>query len=355
MKKLYSFLALTTLLASGLSAQTTITATALPQVGYVYNMASDTTPADLPTFTVTAGSSSAQNWNYSSQFANVYGESTSFVAPSSGQGYTNFSSSNLASDQGGGNWGYFITNGSGLFIDGAYGNIQGTYVAIDFSPNEVVIPVPCTYNTSNNGISVASFTTTYNSQTVLVKHTADRRLIADAFGSLTTPTATYPNTIRLKTWEGTSDSIFFNILGSWNFVTRQTDTTTTYTWLQNTQDAQLMQISEDKTGAVTKAQYLMSFSNGVATINQQQAAFNLFPNPASNMTYLTYHNNQSGNVSLEMFDMNGRLIGNLLDENQSIGNHSVMINVESMHLPKGLYFLRLLNGDGLQTIKLSVN
>lgn len=354
MKKNY-VLALS-LISAGLAAQPTITSVVVPQVGYVYNMASDTTATDLPTFTVSAGSASAQTWDYTNMFNNVYGETTSFVAPSTGAGSSNFPNATVAVQQSNmTDWIYFIGNSNGLFIDGAHVVQQGSAVDIDLTPNQVFLPTPSTYGYNNQANSTATFTTVASGYTVMVNHYADRTVSGDAFGSLTTPTSTYPNTLRIKTYEKTIDSVFFYILGSWNFALRQTDTTTTYMWVQNSQDAQLMQINLNKANAVTKASYLSSFSNGIATYSNADAGFNLYPNPASNVTYLSYENKNSGPVSLQLFDMNGRMLGDLLNENQAIGKHKVMINLESMHLPKGLYFVQFRNSEGTQNGKLSVN
>ncbi len=357
MKKIYS---LTLVLMIGLGskalAQTTLTTAAIPQVGYVYNMAVDTVPSDLLTFTVSAGSAIAQTWNYTVEFANIYGESTSFVAPSNGAGAANFPTATMAAAQPNGtDWIYFIGNSGGLYIDGAHVVLQGSPVDADYMPNALFMATPSTYGYSNNATSFATATTSIGGNTYQIRHKADRTITADAFGALTTPAATYPNTLRIKTYEVSIDSVFANIFGTWNFALLLTDSTTTYTWMQNSQDAQLMQIDMDKTLKVTKAEYLQSFSNGVAQISAPKAGFNLFPNPATNAAYLTYENKTSTTVSLQLVDMSGRLVGNILNEDQPIGPQKVFINVESMHLPKGLYFLQFKNNEGLQTLKLSVN
>ncbi len=357
MKKFYSFVTLALTLTGGvLSAQPTITTAAIPQVGYVYQMMADTTPADLLTFTVSAGSASAQNWNYSAEFANTYGESTSFVAPSSGTGSSSFPNATVAALQANGtDWAYFVGSANGFYIDGLYTTQQGANAAVDIAPDVLFMPTPSTYGFSNNTLSMATFTAVVQTQTVQVRHSQDRTVTADAHGSLTTPIATYPNTLRIKTFEATIDSIFINVLGTWNYALSQTDSTTSYMWVQNSPDAQLMQIDMDKAGAVTKAQCMQSFQNSVAQINEPSAGFNLFPNPASGVAYLTYENKASTNVSLHMYDMSGRLVGNILNEDQAIGKQKVRINVEAMHLPKGIYFLQLKNNEGVQTTKISVN
>lgn len=355
MKKFYSALALVVTFSTASMAQTTITAAAMPQIGYVYNMASDTAIADLPSFTVSAGSSSAQTWDYSNDFNFVYGENTSFVAPSAGAGSANFPNATMAVMQPNGtDWVYFVSNSSGLYIDGAHVVVSGGSADLDLNPNSLFMATPSTLGTTNTATTAATATTVVSTYTVQVRHSANRTVTADAFGQLTTPAGTYPNTLRLRTYETSIDSAFFYILGSWSFAQEQRDTTLQYSWMQNSPDAQLLQISLNTAGAATKASYLQSFSNGIAAYAGADQGFNLYPNPTSDLTYLSYENKSTGPVSLQMFDMNGRMVGDLLNENQAIGKHKAFINVEGLHLPKGMYFLQLKNSEGIQNIKLSV-
>ncbi len=355
MKKIYNSLSIIAFVAvcnNAMAQAPTITAAAMPQIGFTYNMLSDTAHGDVLTFTISAGSASTQVWNYTTQWDSTYADATAFVAPGSNPGASSFPSSNLAANLNG-TWGYFISGASGLLLDGADAVISGTTTAIvDYIPNATQIPVPFTYTSTpviNN--YNATFTVTISGFPATVYHRANGIITADAFGSLTTPAGTYPNTLRTKTYEITSDSAFIGT----TFVFAQYDTTTTYSWIQNSQDAHLMEIDLDHTGAVKKAQYLQSFSNGVATINQPSASFNLFPNPTSDMTYLTYENKTSGLVNLQLIDVTGKQITILINEQQGVGTQKLAINTAALHLPKGLYFLQLNSNNSLQTIKLSIN
>lgn len=355
MKKCYAFV-IALISAGAALAQPTITSAAMPQAGFIYNMIADTAAADMPTFTVSAGSASAQTWNYTAEFANVYGEATSFVAASSGTGSTNFPGATLTAAQSNGtDWVYFNGNTNGFYLDGVYMNFQGTMVAIDLAPNALIVATPSTYGYTNNTLSTATFTASMSGNTFQVRHYGDRTVSADAFGTLTIPSGTYPNTLRVKAFEATIDSVFVDIFGSWNFVQLLTDSTTTYTWFQNSQDAQLLQIEMDKANAVTKAQYLQSFSNGIAQIDAQQASLSLYPNPVSEVAHLSYENKTTGPVTLQMYDVDGRLVADFLKQDQAIGKQKIYLNIESLHLPRGIYFLRLRNNEGLQTLKMSVN
>src|SRR5437016_308085 len=100
-----------------LAQSPTITAAAMPSIGYTYNNRTDTTAADRATFTISAGSGSAQTWNYVANFATTYTQTSTFVAPSSGLGNSNFPSANLAQGSGSA-WAYFVKNAAGLSLPG---------------------------------------------------------------------------------------------------------------------------------------------------------------------------------------------------------------------------------------------
>jgi hypothetical protein len=357
MKKIYRSLSIIACVAvcSGAMAQsTTITAAALPQVGYVYNQISDTNSVDRATFTVSAGSASMQTWNYTTQFVTTFTDNTAFVAPAGNPGASNFPGSNLAANLSG-NWGYFTSNSSGLVLNGADAVIGTSTAIVNYVPNEVLIPTPFTYGGSVNNMYSATFTFTSGSNTVQVRQHNNRIVTADAFGSITTPGGTYPNTLRVKGFQSTIDSIFVYVVGTWNFVQRQTDSTTSYDWLQNTQDAEVFSLSLDKKNKITKARYLQSFSNNVAAVTQPSVSFNLYPNPASDMTHLIYENKSTGMVNIQLIDITGKQAAVLLNEEQGVGKQNVAINLGALHLPKGLYFVQLNSSNKLQTIKLSIN
>ncbi|MFI5141437.1 MAG: T9SS type A sorting domain-containing protein, partial [Bacteroidia bacterium] len=343
--------AATLALSNAALAQTTITSAVMPQVGYTYNQMADTAAADRITFTVSPGSSSAQSWDYSTLFANTYAATTSFVAPGGNPGASSFPNSTLASSQGGGTWAYFKTGASGLLVDGANAVIQGNTAIVDYVPDEILIPTPFTYSNTVNNVYGATFTLTVSSFPATVHHRANRTITADAFGTLKTPAGTYNNVLRVKTYEITSDSVFVGVSN----VQNQYDTTTTYNWVQNTADAMLMEIDINKSGAVTKAQYLQSFSNAINNIKHIDLATNLYPNPASAFTTLTYENATTAKVSASIFDVTGRQVATLLNnQEQAAGKQTLAIDVTNLQLPKGLYMVQLTVNAATKTLKLNI-
>ncbi|HXD92989.1 MAG TPA: T9SS type A sorting domain-containing protein [Bacteroidia bacterium] len=353
MNKLYISLsvAATLALSNNVLAQTTITSTVMPTVGYTYNFAADTLPADMPTFTVSAGSGTAQNWDYSSIFANTYAAPMTFVTPAGNPGASSFPNATLAADEGGGNWAYFKTGASGLVIDGVDAMIQGSAAVIDYTPDEMIIPTPFTYSNTVNNVYGSTFNVTVGGFPATVHHRANRTITADAFGTLKTPAGTYSNVLRIKTYEITSDSAF--VLGSDQY--NQYDTTTTYNWVQNTPDALLMEIDINKAGAVTSAKYLQTFSNGINVVKHAEFVTNLYPNPTSTLAYLAYENETATKVSASIFDVMGRQVATLLNnQEQAAGKQTLAIDVTNLQLPQGLYMIQLTVNGATKTLKLNV-
>jgi len=354
MNKLYVSLSIVAAFAisnKGL-AQTTITSTVMPQVGYTYDFSADTLPADMPAFLpISAGSGTAQTWDYSQTFANTYAAPMSFVTPTGNPGASSFPNATLASDQGGGNWAYFKTGSSGLVIDGVNANIQGTAAQLDFTPDEIVIPTPFTLNGIVNNTYSATTNVTVSGFPATVNHRANRTITADAFGTLITPVATYSNVLRIKTYEITSDTAF--VFGTAAY--EAYDTTTTYNWVQNTTDALVMEIDINHSGAVTSAKYLQNFSNGINVVKHAEFATNLYPNPASSISYLSYENTTASKVDVSIFDVTGRLITKLVSNQQQTAGIQIMpIDITSMQLPHGLYMVQLTINGATKTLKLNV-
>ncbi len=359
MKKLYISLSLVTsmLLANKSTAQITLSSTYLPQAGYTYNMVADTTPADLPTFTVSAGSASAQTWDYTAGFNTVYSNAMAFVAPAGNPGAASFPSANVAINRGGGTWGYLTTGANGLYLIGADVTTSGVTVDIPFSPSAPQIPVPFTQG-NTTGIVAYSGTAsaTFQGLPIIISHRGARIVTADAFGMITTPTATYSNTLRVKTYEITSDSIFLNLgFGSPQFQQAIYDTTTNYSWYQNSPDALVMSVDQKTSGATSKVQYLQTFSNAVNTIKHIELATNLYPNPASTLTYLSYENATSAKVSANIFDVTGKQVAAILNnQQQAAGKQTLTIDVNNLQLAQGLYMVQLTINGATKTLKLNV-
>lgn len=75
-----------------------------------------------------------------------------------------------------------------------------------------------------------------------------------------------------------------------------------------------------------------------------------YPNPFNPTTTINYSVPKSGFVTLKVYDVLGREVTTLVNENKPIGNYSVQINASK--LVSGIYFYRMQAGDFVQTKKL---
>ena len=78
-----------------------------------------------------------------------------------------------------------------------------------------------------------------------------------------------------------------------------------------------------------------------------------YPNPFSGGTTIEYFIPTSGNVSLKVYDLSGKLLTTLVNEYQQVGNHSVRF--ENKQLQKGIYYYRLQTGSADYTKKFIVS
>jgi photosystem II stability/assembly factor-like uncharacterized protein len=75
-----------------------------------------------------------------------------------------------------------------------------------------------------------------------------------------------------------------------------------------------------------------------------------YPNPFNPTTTINYSIPKSSSVSIKVYDLLGREISTLVNENKPVGNYSVQFNASK--LVSGVYFYRMHAGDFVQTKKL---
>ena len=81
-----------------------------------------------------------------------------------------------------------------------------------------------------------------------------------------------------------------------------------------------------------------------------------YPNPFNSMTSISYDLAKNGMVNLSIFDINGKIIKNLVNEFQNAGNYSLtwdVVNFAGEVVSAGLYLYVLQVGDTKQTKKMS--
>jgi photosystem II stability/assembly factor-like uncharacterized protein len=94
-------------------------------------------------------------------------------------------------------------------------------------------------------------------------------------------------------------------------------------------------------------------SSGTAEHDQLSSLdFYNFPNPFSTETEIIFETPSAGHVKLCIYDITGKNIKVLVNENLGKGMHQVKLNCDDKHLYPGIYFCRLEAKDRSQVIKL---
>ncbi|MBK6834755.1 MAG: T9SS type A sorting domain-containing protein [Bacteroidetes bacterium] len=91
----------------------------------------------------------------------------------------------------------------------------------------------------------------------------------------------------------------------------------------------------------TMGEYLELLSPTVQIENTeaQKSKLTIFPNPTNNFINAGYTLNNNEHINLSLYDISGRLIAILLQEEQTKGEHSLQISLNQY--PKGVYFIEL--------------
>jgi hypothetical protein len=90
----------------------------------------------------------------------------------------------------------------------------------------------------------------------------------------------------------------------------------------------------DLTSASTSTKDLFTGLSGVPKLS---------PNPMVSNASISYELNESSDINIQVFDINGKLVKEVLNENQISGSHSIDFNVSD--LKSGFYFVKFSSGD----------
>ncbi len=82
-----------------------------------------------------------------------------------------------------------------------------------------------------------------------------------------------------------------------------------------------------------------------------ETAINIYPNPFTNATTLTFSLTENAIVKIELVDVLGKQIQLYSNKNQSVGKHQIAINANELGLSKGMYFLKLMVNEEVTTTK----
>jgi hypothetical protein len=341
-----------------LQAQITITHNHLPKSGYTYEIYNDT----LSSVNLGTPGPLTQAWDFSNLISHypsvpTYGETstTAFAGdfPLSNQ-YTygpSYMYSGLYGiapvDENGANNGYmFWQNDNTGFWSVGFRAESGPFANINYhiAPKELLIPVSFTYNStvSNSGryeldfaINPADIDTFYVSRVT-------KTFTGDAWGSLTTPFASYSDVLRIHEYRVRTDSAIMKMNGFVVFTDEiYRDTSNNYMYISDNLSYPAAIVYADVNNAIKSVEfYKSSFQTSVEKLFAQEN-LKLYPNPFSDYCTIEIPETFSLGVGnkLEIYGLTGNLV--------SIQNiNSRTFRLDRGEMKEGIYFYRLYNSMG---------
>lgn len=301
--------------------------------------------------TIVQGNAGAnQSWNFSgivlmdSSFQN-------WVATSSTPYSSQYPSSNVAARDGTEDFYTFYASSSSELTEYGYG---GSGTIMTYSDPEILLQFPFTYNSSFTD----NFSGVQNGGGLVGYRNGTVSAVCDAWGTLTLPSGTYSNAIRIKyvVQINDSNSAFTSVFNS-----------TYYQWYIANTKFPVIEIRYTNiifNGNPVSAFKFVSYNPSNPTIGITQINSNVaddfrlsqnYPNPFNPSTKIKFDvtsGDRGGltKINIVVYDQLGKQVAALVNDNFSPGSYEVDWNAAD--LPGGTYFYRMTSGDFTETKKM---
>lgn len=107
------------------------------------------------------------------------------------------------------------------------------------------------------------------------------------------------------------------------------------------------------TSMQTAIQNALNATTGIESAENFITSLQTFPNPADQSTEISWTIRNSGQVSIELFNMVGEKINTVFNGNVQAGNQRTQF--DTGRIPAGLYFIRINAGKITKTVMLSIS
>lgn len=246
-------------------------------------------------------------------------------------------------------YGFFKKSTTALKQVGLGLTLNGLPVPFDYTPDDVVYNLPLNYG------DIDSCDSQFGPPSVIplpfyYGQKIHRVNEVDGWGTLTTPYGTFPS-LRIKSTLAIRDT-FADSSGMGFSFPRPLQYE--YKWLKTGGKVPYLQINAvDVAGSpvVSQISYRDSMRGGTIQIGihenvNSDFAMQLFPNPAQDHAVLQYTLDGPMAVKLELIDVNGKILSTIRNAQQTPGLHVEIINLRSLGLKSGTYFVCLNAGNG---------
>lgn len=290
---------------------------------------------------VTPGAAGAGvTWNFSTLHATSQ-DTITYMACASTPHCDSFATSNLASFDNA-NYQYYLNSASTMTGIGQVDAAGTSYVHLTNYLDQMFYP--CTYNSTHVDTAGGHFTISGTDVALRILDSFK----ADGYGTLTLPTGTRTNVLRVHMITYTTDTI--TVFG---FPVVSNDRTESYLWFDTGYHSPLLNIGLDTVGNVPLHVTSVKFYThgavlGTNTLTTDNSTMEVFPNPATENITVKFNAATSGNLSVILTDMVGREVVAAAQ----ITNNSATIPVAG--LSSGLYLVQVINGNERTTRKVVV-
>lgn len=86
--------------------------------------------------------------------------------------------------------------------------------------------------------------------------------------------------------------------------------------------------------------------------NNKNEVLSIYPNPINSQSIIKYSLNEFSDVTISIYDISGKLISVLFDDNQAAGNYSLPLSLKAK---AGIYFVKLYTGKTQQIQRILIS
>ncbi len=328
MHKIVIIILITASNAVCLYSQMTLTSAYNPVIGDIqYQVSVDTTG-------ISPGNSGAnQTWNFQN-LIRIDSIAVRFIDPAATPYGSSFPQSNICAHDT--CYDYFKTSSQQL----EYVGYNSQNLVVLYTNFETVISYPFTYNSTAND----NFSANINSGGDVIIRTGSVNIIGDGYGLLNLPFGAFLNALRIKSIINIKDS-------STTYQMSVNTTYTAYAWFVPGKKFSVFNILYSTItipgyGTVTGKNVFynpVSTPIGIRTISsslpQNFSLSQNYPNPFNPSTTITFEVPSRSNVTLKVYDILGREVSALVNQEINPGKYSV--DWDAGNLSSGTYFYRL--------------
>jgi hypothetical protein len=245
---------------------------------------------------------------------------------------------------------YHTRNATFTQLDGiAYDAGLGPNIMVYGDP-EVIRNFPATINNAWSDTYAGTSTQVLGPLTTTTYRYGYYEYVVDGYGTLITPSATYPNVLRMRLHQEFTDSTVYS--GAPLPTVLAQHYSTTYFWASTDAGDRLYQfyigydtlVSTGSTTNFVSASYL-DLSTGIQPLPDSPIHVSAFPNPASDAMDIQISSTFQGTCRIELIEITGRRV---LAESRTVFECANLQRIDVSNVASGTYLLKLTGTGNLE-------